>query len=56
MNELVKEALSTEVQRFQEGMAAAASDLTQIKLKLPEGILYITLILQSSRVAGRLSH
>ena len=56
MKELVKEALSAEMQRFQEGMAAAASDLTQIMLKLPEGILYVTQMLQSSRVAGRLSH
>ena len=56
MKDLVKEALSAEMQQFQEGIAAAASELTQINLKLPEGILYITQILQSSRVAGRLSH
>ena len=57
MKELVKEALSTEMQQFQEAVAAAAagtSKQTQTKLKPPEGIfLYITQIrttgLESSR-------
>ena len=57
VKELVKEALSTEMQQFQEAAAAAGtSKQTQTKSKPPESIfLYITQILQDSRVAGRLS-
>ena len=42
VKELVKEALSTEMQRFQEAAAAAAgtSKQTQTKSKPPEGIFY----------------
>ena len=58
VKELVKEALSTEMQQFQEAVAAAMTGMskqTQTKSMPPEGIfLYIT-ILQGSRVAGRLS-
>ena len=40
VKELVKEALSTEMQRFQEAAAAGTSKQTQTKSKPPEGIFY----------------
>ena len=55
MKELVKEVLSTEMQRFQEAAAVAGmSKQTQTKSKPPEGIfLYITQIHTTGLESGR---